>query len=56
MNIANNTARKINVCYDFFEYVREINWYPNIFVNYRMLFTEPITMESVESSFSKLNY
>jgi hypothetical protein len=55
MNIANNTAIERSMsAMIFFEYVREINWYPNIFVDYRMLFKIPVTMTSVERSFLKL--
>lgn len=37
-----------------FEFVRRMDCYHNIFVAYRILFTIPITVASVERSFSKL--
>jgi hypothetical protein len=42
------TAMKI------FEYVREVDCYPNISIAYRILFTVPVTVASTERTFSKL--
>jgi hypothetical protein len=40
---------------ELFEFIREIDCYPNILVAYRILFTIPETVASAERSFSKLN-
>ena len=37
-----------------FEFVRNINCFPNISIAYRILFTVPMTVASAERSFSKL--
>ena len=37
-----------------FEFVRNINSFPNISIAYRILFTVPVTVASAERSFSKL--
>ncbi|PUZ56804.1 hypothetical protein GQ55_5G365600 [Panicum hallii var. hallii] len=39
---------------DIFEYVREVDSYPNTSIAYRLLFTVPVTVASAERSFSKL--
>jgi len=39
---------------EIFEYVREVDCYPNISIAYRILFTVPVTVASAERSFSKL--
>jgi hypothetical protein len=39
---------------EFFEFVRRMDWYPNIFVAYRILITIPIIVATAERSFSKL--
>ncbi|KAJ1267582.1 hypothetical protein BS78_07G067300 [Paspalum vaginatum] len=39
---------------EIFDYVREANCYPNIFVAYRILFIVPVIVASAERSFSKL--
>ena len=39
---------------EIFEYVREVDCYPNIFIAYRILFTVPVTVASAERTFSKL--
>jgi hypothetical protein len=39
---------------EIFEYVREVDCYPNISIAYRILFTMPVTVASAERSFSKL--
>ena len=39
---------------EIFEYVREVDCYPNISIAYRILFTVPITVASAERTFSKL--
>jgi hypothetical protein len=36
-----------------FEYVREVDCYPNILIAYQLLFTVPVTMASAKRSFSK---
>jgi hypothetical protein len=37
-----------------FEFVREVDNYPNVCIAYRILFTMPVTVASAERSFSKL--
>jgi hypothetical protein len=37
-----------------FEFVREVDSYPNVVIAYRILFTMPVTIASAERSFSKL--
>jgi hypothetical protein len=39
---------------EIFEFVRDINCFPNILIAYRILFTVPVTVASAEHSFSKL--
>jgi len=39
---------------EIFEFVREVDCYPNISIAYRILFTVPVTVASAERSFSKL--
>ena len=39
---------------EIFEYVREVDCYPNISIAYRILFTVPVTVASAERTFSKL--
>jgi len=39
---------------EIFEYVRDVDCYPNISVAYRILFTVHVTVASAERSFSKL--
>ncbi|XP_062203442.1 uncharacterized protein LOC133905697 [Phragmites australis] len=39
---------------EIFEFVRNADYYPNISVAYRILFTVPVTVASAERSFSKL--
>ena len=39
---------------DIFEYVREVDSYPNTAIAYQLLFTVPVTVASAERSFSKL--
>jgi hypothetical protein len=39
---------------EIFEYVRQMNSYPNISIAYRILFIVPVTMASVERNFLKL--
>ena len=39
---------------EIFEYVREVDCYPNISIAYRILFTVPVTVASAERIFSKL--
>lgn len=39
---------------EIFEFVRDINCFPNILIAYRILFTVPVTVASAERSFSKL--
>lgn len=39
---------------EMFEFIRNINCFPNISVAYRILFTVPVTVASAERSFSKL--
>jgi hypothetical protein len=37
-----------------FEFVREVDSYPNVCIAYRILFTMPVAVASAERSFSKL--
>ena len=39
---------------EIFGHVRELDWYPNIFIVYHILFTVLVTVASAERSFSKL--
>jgi hypothetical protein len=39
---------------EIFEYVRQMDSYPNISIAYQILFTVPVTVASAERSFSKL--
>lgn len=39
---------------EIFEHIREVDCYPNISIDYRILFTVPVTVASAERSFSKL--
>jgi hypothetical protein len=39
---------------EIFEYVRQVDSYPNISIAYRILFTVSVTVASAERSFSKL--
>jgi hypothetical protein len=39
---------------EIFEFVRDIDCFPNILIAYRILFTVPVTVASAERSFSKL--
>jgi hypothetical protein len=39
---------------EIFEFVREVDNYPNVVIAYRILFTMPVTVASAERSFSKL--
>ena len=39
---------------DIFEYVREVDYYPNTAIAYRLLFTVPVTVASTERSFFKV--
>lgn len=39
---------------EMFEFVRNINCFPNISIAYRILFTVPVTVASAERSFSNL--
>uniref|UniRef100_A0ACD6A842 Uncharacterized protein n=1 Tax=Avena sativa TaxID=4498 RepID=A0ACD6A842_AVESA len=39
---------------EMFEFIRNINCFPNISIAYRILFTIPVTVASAERSFSKL--
>lgn len=39
---------------EIFEFVRNVDCYPNVLVAYRILFTIPVTVASAERSFSKL--
>jgi hypothetical protein len=39
---------------EIFEYVRQMDSYPNISITYRILYTVPVTVASAERSFSKL--
>jgi len=38
---------------EIFEHVREVDYYPNISIAYRILFIVPVTVASAERSFSK---
>jgi hypothetical protein len=39
---------------EMFEFVREVDCYPNIYIAYRLLFTMLVTVALAERSFSKL--
>lgn len=39
---------------EIFDFVRDIDCFPNILIAYRILFTVPVTVASAERSFSKL--
>ena len=39
---------------EIFEFVKEMDSYPNVSIAYRILFTVPVTVASSERSFSKL--
>jgi hypothetical protein len=39
---------------EIFQFVRDIDCFPNILIAYRILFTVPVTVASAERSFSKL--
>ena len=39
---------------EVFEFVREVDCYPNVSIAYRILFTVPVTVASAKRSFSKL--
>jgi hypothetical protein len=39
---------------EIFEYVRQMDSYPNISITYRILYIVPVTVASAERSFSKL--
>ena len=39
---------------EIFEFVKEMDSYPNVSIAYRILFTMPVTVASAERSFSKL--
>ena len=39
---------------EIFEFVRDVDCFPNISIAYRILFTVPVTVASAERSFSKL--
>ena len=39
---------------EIFEFVRDIDCFPNVLIAYRILFTVPMTVASAERSFSKL--
>jgi hypothetical protein len=39
---------------EIFEFVTEADYYPNISITYRILFTMPMTVASAERTFSKL--
>ncbi|KAI4971666.1 hypothetical protein ZWY2020_002580 [Hordeum vulgare] len=39
---------------EIFEFVRDIDRFPNVLIAYRILFTIPMTVASAERSFSKL--
>uniref|UniRef100_J3N7P6 HAT C-terminal dimerisation domain-containing protein n=1 Tax=Oryza brachyantha TaxID=4533 RepID=J3N7P6_ORYBR len=39
---------------EIFEFVRDVDFYPNVSIAYRILFTIPVTVASAERSFSKL--
>uniref|UniRef100_A0A453JIW0 HAT C-terminal dimerisation domain-containing protein n=1 Tax=Aegilops tauschii subsp. strangulata TaxID=200361 RepID=A0A453JIW0_AEGTS len=39
---------------EIFEFVRDIDFFPNVLIAYRILFTVPMTVASAERSFSKL--
>ena len=47
------TDRQMSVM-EIFEFVREVDSYPNVVIAYRILFTMPVTVASAERSFSKL--
>uniref|UniRef100_A0A8I6YH14 HAT C-terminal dimerisation domain-containing protein n=1 Tax=Hordeum vulgare subsp. vulgare TaxID=112509 RepID=A0A8I6YH14_HORVV len=39
---------------EIFEFVRDIDCFPNVLIAYQILFTVPMTVASAERSFSKL--
>jgi hypothetical protein len=39
---------------EIFEYIRDVDCYPNVFIAYHILFTVSVTVASAERSFSKL--
>ena len=39
---------------EIFEFVKEMDSYPNVYIGYQILFTMPVTVASAERSFSKL--
>jgi hypothetical protein len=39
---------------EIFEFVKEVDSYPNVVIAYRILFTMPVNAASAERSFSKL--
>ena len=39
---------------EIFEFVKEMDSYPNVSIAYRILFTMPVTVASAKRSFSKL--
>ena len=39
---------------EIFEFVKEMDSYPNVYIAYQILFTMPVTVASAERSFSKL--
>ncbi|KAG2561280.1 hypothetical protein PVAP13_8KG150402 [Panicum virgatum] len=39
---------------EIFEYIREVDCYPNVSIAYQILFTVPVTVASAERTFSKL--
>jgi hypothetical protein len=41
-------------CMEIFEYVKNMDNYPNVSIAYRIIFTIPVTVASAERSFSKL--
>ena len=38
---------------EIFEYVRELDCYPNVSIAYQILFTKPVAVASAERAFSK---
>ena len=38
---------------EIFEYVRELDCYPNVFIAYQILLTKPVAVASTERTFSK---
>lgn len=39
---------------EIFEFIRDVDCYPNVSITYRILFTVPVIVASAERSFSKL--